>query len=63
MLSGGIQRRPLPRHQSGEIFQFLEWGSNSQPIAFKVTLTAHAPGLASIKVFMHKQLSFYDKLR
>ena len=46
MLSGGTQRRALPRLQSEE-----EFGSNLQPVAFNVTLCAPAPRLASIIVF------------
>ena len=53
VLSGGTQRRALPRHKSEEMKiyiydnDFLEWGSNPQSIALKVTLCAPAPRLAS----------------
>ena len=41
MLSGGAQRRTLPRHRSEMkifiILLFLEWERNPQPVKFTVT--------------------------
>ena len=39
---GATQRRALPKHQSeetkiNEIYHFLDWRSNSQPVVFKIT--------------------------